>query len=288
MASLGTFLLLSSFVICAYAAVASVVLLAISGSPAAAQQRLSGPMLVMPFTAAADARSAWLGEAVAMLLTDDIDAMGAGVLTRDERIRALERLQVPPRAGLTSATAIKIGQLVGASTVVTGSAVLNGDVLTVGVQSIRIDTGRVAATFDDHGPLTDMLAILERSARRLVPASTVPTDVVEKQHPPLPAYESYVKGLLAETPGTAITYLQNAIALAPTFDRARLALAATQSEVGNFEAARTAALALHGATVETYQTGDTTHKSYLEDQLAPPKAARCVYRALSAPPTILV
>ena len=218
------------------AAVASFALLAISAAPAAAQQRLSGPTLVMPFTAAADARSAWLGEAVAMLLTDDIDAMGAGVLTRDERIRALERLQVPPRAGLTSATAIKIGQLVGASTVVTGSAVLNGDVLTVGLQSIRIDTGRVAATFDEHGPLTDMLAILERSARRLVPSSNVPTDVVEKQHPPLPAYESYVKGLLAETPATAITYLQNAIALAPTFDRARLALASTQSEVGNFEA----------------------------------------------------
>jgi tetratricopeptide (TPR) repeat protein len=226
------------------AAVASFALLAMAVSPAAAQQRLSGPTLVMPFTAAADARSAWLGEAVAMLLTDDIDAMGAGVLTRDERIRALERLQVPPRAGLTSATAIKIGQLVGASTVVTGSAVLNGDVLTVGVQSIRIDTGRVAATFDEHGPLTDMLAILERSARRLVPYSNVPTDVVEKQHPPLPAYESYVKGLLAETPATAITYLQNAIALAPTFDRARLALASTQSEVGNFEAARTAALAI--------------------------------------------
>jgi len=226
------------------ASVASFALLAISAAPAAAQQRLSGPTLVMPFTAAADARSAWLGEAVAMLLTDDIDAMGAGVLTRDERIRALERLQVPPRAGLTSATAIKIGQLVGASTVVTGSAVLNGDVLTVGMQSIRIDTGRVAATFDEHGPLTDMLAILERSARRLVPSSNVPTDVVEKQHPPLPAYESYVKGLLAETPATAITYLQNAIALSPTFDRARLALASTQSEVGNFEAARTAALAI--------------------------------------------
>jgi hypothetical protein len=89
-----------------------------------------------------------------------------------------------------------------------------------------------------------MLAILERSARRLVPYSSVPSDVVEKQHPPLPAYESYVKGLLAETPATAITYLHSAITLAPTFDRARLALASTQSEVGNYEAARTAALAI--------------------------------------------
>lgn len=226
------------------AAFAAFVLLAIGVGPAAARQRLSGPMLVMPFTAAADARSAWLGEAVAMLLTDDIDAMGAGVLTRDERIRALERLQVPPRAGLTSATAIKIGQLVGASTVVMGTAVLNGDVLTVGVQSIRIDTGRVAATFDERGSLGDMLAILERSARRLVPWTTVSAEAVEKQHPPFAAYESYVKGLLAETPATAVTYLQNAIALAPTFDRARLALASTQSEMGNFEAARSAALAI--------------------------------------------
>jgi len=112
------------------------------------------------------------------------------------------------------------------------------------VQSIRIDTGRVAATFDEHGPLADMLAILERSARRLVPYSNVPTEVVEKQHPPLAAYESYVKGLLAETPATSITYLHSAITMAPTFDRARLALASTQSEVGNFEAARAAALAI--------------------------------------------
>jgi tetratricopeptide (TPR) repeat protein len=226
------------------AAAALFVLFAIPVATAAAQQRLSGPTLVMPFAAAADARSAWLGEAVAMLLTDDIDAMGAGVLTRDERIRALERLQVPPRAGLTTATAIKIGQLVGASTIVTGTAVLNGDTLTVGVQSIRIDTGRVAVTFDERGPLADMLSILERSARRLVPYSTVPTEAVEKQHPPLAAYESYVKGLLAETPATAITYLQKAIVLAPTFGRARLSLAATQSEVGNFDAARAAALAI--------------------------------------------
>src|SRR5262249_22320747 len=113
-------------------------------SQAFAQQHLPGPTLVMPFTAAADARSAVLGEAVAIPPTDDLDAVGGGVLTREERIRALERLQVPPRAALTSATAIKIGQLVGASTVVTGNAVLNGDVLTVGVQSVRIDTGRVA------------------------------------------------------------------------------------------------------------------------------------------------
>src|SRR5262245_29845763 len=198
----------------------------------------------MPFAAAADARSAWLGEAVAMLLTDDIDAMGGGVLTREERIRALERLQVPPRAALTSATAIKIGQLVGASTVVTGNAVLNGDVLTVSVQSVRIDTGRVAATFKEQGPLSDMLTTLERAARRLAPTSNVPTGVVEKRHPPIEAYENYVKGLLAETPATAIGYLQRAVALAPTFDRARLALSSTHSEVGNYEAARSAALAI--------------------------------------------
>jgi hypothetical protein len=47
-------------------------------------------------------------------------------------------------------------------------------------------------------------------------------------------------------------------------------------------------LSLHGATIETYQAGDTTHKLYLEDQFAPPKAGGFVYRALSAPPTILL
>ena len=210
----------------------------------ASAQRIAGPTLIVPFDGGSDPRASWMGEGVALLLADDLNGMGGDAITRDERVRALERLQVPARATLTRGTIIKIGQLVGAATVVTGRLEFDGDALAVHAAAIRIDTGRVSADFAERGPLNDLLATIERVARRLLPASTVPSAVVEQQHPPLAAFENFVKGLIAETPSTQIGFLEKAIALDPHFDRARLALAAAQAEGANWEGARTAALAV--------------------------------------------
>jgi tetratricopeptide (TPR) repeat protein len=198
----------------------------------------------VPFDGGADPRASWMGEGVALLLADDLNGMGGDAITRDERIRALERLQVPARATLTRGTVIKIGQLVGAATVVSGRLDFDGDALAVHVEAIRIDTGRVSADFAERGPLNDLLATIERVSRRLLPASTVPSAVVEQQHPPLAAFENFVKGLIAETPSTQIGFLEKAIALDPHFDRARLALSAAQAETANWESSRTAALVI--------------------------------------------
>jgi tetratricopeptide (TPR) repeat protein len=203
---------------------------------------------VIPFDGGTDPRASWMGEGVALLLADDLNTMGGDAITRDERVHALERLQVPARATLTRGTVIKIGQLVGAATVVSGRLDFVGDALAVHVEAIRIDTGRVSADFAERGPLTDVLATIERTARRLLPASTVPTAVVEQQHPPLPAFENFVKGLLAETPAIQVGFLEKAIAIDSRFDRARLALSAAHAEVGNWEASRTAALAVPEAS----------------------------------------
>ena len=46
------------------------------------------------------------------------------------------------------------------------------------------------------------------------------------------AFEDYIKGLLAETPATAVSYLRAALAGQPTFDRARLALWDVYAEQG--------------------------------------------------------
>src|SRR4029079_15534122 len=72
--------------------------------------------LVMPFeNVTRDSQIFWLTEASAVLMADDLNALGADAITRDERRRAFEQLQVPPVASLTDATVIRIGQLVGAS-----------------------------------------------------------------------------------------------------------------------------------------------------------------------------
>ncbi len=96
----------------------------------------------MPFeNVARDSRIFWLGEAAAVLLADNLNALGANAITREERRAAFERLQVPPAAVLTDATVIRIGQLVGASQVIVGTLQLQGETLLVRARSIALEAG---------------------------------------------------------------------------------------------------------------------------------------------------
>jgi tetratricopeptide (TPR) repeat protein/TolB-like protein len=197
--------------------------------------------LVMPFdNVTRDRRIFWLGEAASVLLTDDLNALGSDAITRQERQRAFERLQVPPAAALTDATVIRIGQLVGAGQVIVGSLQMEADTLIVRARNIALEAGRVEADVTERGPLPDLFAIFERVARRIAPASPISTAQLERLHPPIAVFEDFVKGLLAETPATAINYLNSALTRQPTFDRARLALWDVFTEQGDHARARAA------------------------------------------------
>ena len=192
---------------------------------AALAQSQSDRILVMPFdNVRREGRLFWIGEGAAVLLTDDLNALGAAAITRQERQQALERLQVPPAAALTDATVIRIGQLVGAATVVIGSLQLDEDTLTIHARSIVLDTGRIQTDTAERGRLADLVSIVERIARRIAPSSTKSSEEIERLHPTLAVFENFIKGLLAETPDTQIDYLEAALKLQPGFDRARLAL----------------------------------------------------------------
>jgi tetratricopeptide (TPR) repeat protein/TolB-like protein len=196
-------------------------------------------ILVMPFdNVKREGRIFWLGEASAVLLTDDLNAAGAHAITRQERRQAFERLQVPPVATLTDATVIRIGQLVGATQVIVGSLQMEDDALSVRARTIALDTGRVQADVTERGPLKDLFAIFDRITPKIAPSNRSAT-VSDRSavHPPIEVFEDFIKGLLAQTPATAIGYLTAALKLMPTFDRARLALWDVYVEQGDHEQA---------------------------------------------------
>jgi tetratricopeptide (TPR) repeat protein len=195
----------------------------------------------MPFeNVTREGRFFWLTEASAVLLTDDLNGLGNGAITRTERQQAFERLQVPPSSVLTDATVIRIGQLVGASQVIVGSLQMEDEALVVRARSIALDTGRVQVDVTERGPLPELFATFERVARRLGPPSATSSADVERQHPPVTVFEAFIKGLLAETPATAVNYLRAALAGQPSFDRARLALWDVYAEQGDHASALTA------------------------------------------------
>jgi tetratricopeptide (TPR) repeat protein len=60
---------------------------------------------------------------------------------------------------------------------------------------------------------------------------------MEQGHPPLPAFEQYIKGELAEAPSAKVTYLTQALKLAPAFERPRLSLWGVYDDQGEHQKA---------------------------------------------------
>ena len=193
--------------------------------------------LVVPFeNASGAARIYWLGEGSAVLLTDNLGSLGVPVIRREDRLRAFDRLRVPPIATLSHATVIRLGQVVGAVQVVIGSFQLDGDDLVVRARTIRLDTGRISMEYVERGHLNDLLSIYERLARRIGPPN-VPDAALARTYPTLPAFEQYIKGLLAEAPAAQIAFLRQALKIYPAFQRARVALWDVHTSLGEHKEA---------------------------------------------------
>jgi tetratricopeptide (TPR) repeat protein len=215
----------------------AVCVLVVTGLPVStAQSSSAGPprYLVVPFeNVTGEPRLYWLSEASAMLLTEDLATTDVSSIRREDRLRTFERMRVPPLSKLSHATVIRLGQVVGAAYVVLGRFEAEGDNLVVRARTIRLDTGRLSAEMTEKGPLTDMLSVYSRLARRIVPESRAPAE--QPARPVLAAFEQYVKGLLAEAPEAKITFLSQALRLSPAFHRAQIALWEVHTDQGNHQ-----------------------------------------------------
>jgi tetratricopeptide (TPR) repeat protein len=240
------------------------VLLAAFGAGVWAQTPPPPRILVMPFdNVRREASIAWIGEAAAVLLADDLNALGVAAITREERRQAFERLQVPATAILSDATVIRIAQVVGASEVVIGAFHLEGDTLVVRARAIAIESGRVGHDAAERGPVPQVFVTFDRIARQIAPSGTQPGQV-ERPHPLLAAFESYIRGLLTEVPSAAISYLNQALAAEPTFDRARLALWDVYSDQGDHARAVEAVLPVAANSPWSHRAKFLAALSYLD------------------------
>ena len=212
-----------------------VALLAATAIDATAQMAAPPATLVMPFENSGTApHLIWLSEGSSWLLAESLARYGANPVTREERVSAFERLQLPSAAVLSRATVIKVAQFVGATEVVVGGYQVTGDTLAVTVRVIGLAEGRLKPEVVEQGPLSDLFGVYDRAARRLVGAATAaPTPSPGTLLASPQAFEAFIKGLVAESPATQRTFLEQAAKAAPADDRVRLALWQVYTDLGD-------------------------------------------------------
>lgn len=172
-------------------------------------------VLVLPFFNHSEASLEWIGESISESLHDTLAAEGMLVLDRGDRLEGYRRRAVRPGAELTHASIIKIGQTLDASLVIYGYyEVVSSDPnsgpaarsLRVNARILDLKHLRQFPEFTELRSLEDLAALEAhlgwRALQYLSPKTTPPEDEFMRERPRvrLDAVESYVRGLLAQTP----------------------------------------------------------------------------------------
>lgn len=180
----------------------------------------------------------WVGDSVAETLRYELNSSGQIVLSREEVEEGLKRLSLRAGAPYTKATLIKLGQTLGADTVMygaydihlaAGETQVKKGVIEISSRSIDLRKSRDGSEIAESGNLTELSRLEEHLAYQyasslepgkwtteqfLAPAKLIRVD----------AKESYIRGLLATAPEQKLKWLQQAVALDPSYPSAQFEL----------------------------------------------------------------
>jgi tetratricopeptide (TPR) repeat protein len=188
-------------------------------------------ILVLPF----DNRSGnpnlnWIGDSFPDTLNQRLSSAGFLTLTRDDRLFALDHLGLPADFRPTRATTIRIAQTLDADFVIVGSYNLENNRISVQAQILEVNKFRLSAPLADSAELGRLFdvenAIAWKIARQIQPHFAVAeqTFLSASAGIQLSAFENYIRGTDAPSPTERVKRLETAVADAPSYAAAQLAL----------------------------------------------------------------
>ena len=183
-----------------------------------------------PEPAAADADSAWIGEAVADRLAHDLAALGVDAVERADGLRAQEALEIPPVA-LSRATCIRVAEALGAKRLVVGSYRTREADVTLSLNLMDSSRGTLSPPLMASGPLETLPGLVDALAwdiAALGPAAPSRTrqELLALRGGVVPAaFKAYGQGLSARPFAARTRSLRRSVSLDPAHDDARVALA---------------------------------------------------------------
>src|SRR5580658_1454519 len=193
-------------------------------------------VLVLPFENHSGIASLnWIGDSFPDTLDRRLNSAGFLTISHDDRVFALTHLGLPGDFRPSRATTIRIAQQVDANYVVIGSFTLANGQIDIQSQVLSVDKLTLSPPVTDGASL-DRLYDAENSiawkvARTIDPSLNVAEQTflgASEGGVPLPAFEDYIRGINATSPAEALERLRTAVAAAPNYAAALLALGKQQ------------------------------------------------------------
>lgn len=205
-----------------------------TGNPShfSSEESHPGTLLVFPFeNESRIANLDWLGEGMSELTVERLLDGGLNVLSRQDRLAALERMGLPDTTRLSHATIVKVAGEADADVVVFGQFVSDGKTVTLEARVMHISPPSLSPLLTQTSDIKDLpraharlswQILCEIDQGNCLPEGTSRDESSFSEPPPalqLDALENYVHGLAGPDDETRLRLLREAARLEPAWDR---------------------------------------------------------------------
>jgi tetratricopeptide (TPR) repeat protein/TolB-like protein len=193
---------------------------------AGAAQADSSTILVFPFENLSNDRTLdWIGEGISELIVQRLrPEPGVYVFSRDERVAIYDRVSIPETAGISRATALKLGWDTGADNIITGTFSGTSENFHISARLVDMEAGASSEVQID-GKLAEVIPLTMTVSlqllKKIVPGTaSLESDYTARPPTPRSAFENYIRGILNQDLQKRVELLQTAVRLYPQYTAA--------------------------------------------------------------------
>lgn len=204
---------------------------------------LSRLLLILPFENTSNVAGVdWIAESFPEVLSYRLSPSGLFIMSREDRLKALDRLGIPASAKPSRATLYQVAQQLDADYVLIGDYRIEGPTITVHSQLMDMERLRLSPEMAESGPLTSLIAIETAVAwnvlKTLSPADAGTKSDFAARFPArrLDVLENYVRGITAATEQEKIARFKEVVRLDPANSPAKLLLGESYYKSRDYEA----------------------------------------------------
>jgi len=203
-------------------------------------------ILIVPFDNQSKAPGLeWIGDSFPELMQERLNSPTIYVLSREDRIRAYDRLGIPVGLHPSRATVYRIAEQLDVDYVLLGSYSFDGRDFAVKAQLLDMRRQHLLQPMVESGPLTELIKIETALSwdvlHMLRPDASLARDAYISQAAQvrLDPFEHYIRGIVATSAADQIRHFREATRLNPTYAEALLHLGEAYYRQGQHEQAAT-------------------------------------------------